>query len=201
MKTMQLPKLSAPKPKYNYAYHHTSDSDCPNILKQQFNPPAPNQVWVSDITYIRVQSAFCYVCVIIDLYARQVISYLTSKKINSGLVIDTLHSALKYRNYPKGVLFHSDRGVQYTCSAFRNELLNVGFIQSFSAKGHPYDNAVSEAFFKFLKKEETNRRTYNSIQELNLSLFEYVNFYNTQRPHSSNDYLTPQQKEDAFFNI
>lgn len=200
MKDMQLPKQSSPKPKYCYTHHSSHNMDCPNILKQQFNPHSPNQAWVSDITYIRVQAYFCYLCVIIDLYARKVIAYRTSRRIDSDLAIKTLNTALEQRGYPTGVLFHSDRGVQYTCGAFKNALLNAGFVQSFSAKGHPYDNAVAEAFFKFLKKEETNRRTYNSIQELNISLFEYVNFYNTQRPHSSNDYLTPKQKEDIFFN-
>jgi len=97
-------------------------------------------------------------------------------------------------------MFHSDRGVQYTSRGFRKILDNVEFVQSFSAKGHPYDNAVAESFFKYLKKEELNRRIFNSINALNLSLFEYIEgFYNKNRPHSANDFLSPIEKEDAFF--
>ena len=88
-------------------------------------------------------------------------------------------------------MFHSDRGCQYTSKEFRNALDNANFVQSFSAKAHPYDNAVAESFFKFLKKEELDRRTFNSLCDLNLSLFEYIeSFYNKRRPHSANDFLS-----------
>lgn len=199
MKKMQLPKMSTIKPKY-LPHQKDTNLEYPNFLMKQFNPPAPNQVWVSDITYIRVGDYFCYLCVIIDLFARKVISYNISRKITSGIVIAAFQYALDNRDLSSGVLFHSDRGVQYTSTAFKQLLDNLDFVQSFSAKAHPYDNAVAESFFKFLKLEETNRKTYNSIHELQLSLFEYMHFYNSQRPHSANDGLTPNQKEMLFFN-
>ena len=200
MKSMQLPKMSTIKPKAVFSVS-TADSDCPNHLKQNFNPSAPNQVWVSDITYIRVNGQFCYLCVVIDLFARKVVAYRVSSKINVQLTIDTFQSAWNDRGQLTGLLFHSDRGCQYTAKEFRRLLDGCGVVQSFSAKGHPYDNAVAESFFKFLKLEETNRKCYRSLHELQLSLFTYIHFYNAMRPHSSNNYLTPNEKELAFGEV
>jgi len=135
---------------------------------------------------------------IIDLFSRRVIAYKLGKNIDTKLVLDTFESALKNRDYPKNVIFHSDRGSQYTSDEFRKRLDRASFLQSFSKKGHPYDNAVAEAFFKFLKLEETNRRSYSSFDELELSIFEYIHFYNFNRPHSANNLLSPIQFEALF---
>lgn len=199
MKSMNLPKMSTIKPKYHHT--QTSDSnDFKNILNQKFNPSQPNQVWVSDITYIRCNSKFVYLCVIIDLFARKVIAYSLSSNIDTTLTLSTLDKAYYVRNYPKNILFHSDRGVQYSSRDFRKKIDQLHFIQSFSAKAHPYDNAVVESFFKFLKLEELNRKSFKTFREIELSLFEYINFYNNFRPHSANQWLTPQKKEDFFFD-
>ena len=199
MKSMDLPKMSTTKPKHSFII--SSLDDYKNVLNKKFYPDKPNLVWVSDITYVRVNSRFFYICVIIDLFARKVIAYKTSSKINSQLVLDTLFSAYYKRNSPSSVMFHSDRGVQYTSKIFRNTLDSLNFVQSFSAKAHPYDNAVAESFFKYLKKEDLNRKTFSSIYELNLALFEYIEgFYNSKRPHFANKLLTPDEKEFLFFN-
>jgi putative transposase len=198
MKSMLLPKMSTSKPISTNL--KTDEFECTNLLKQNFNPTKPNLVWVSDITYVKVASHFCYLCVIIDLFSRKVISYKTSSKIDTKLVLDTFYLAYSKRNCPTGVMFHSDRGSQYTSKEFRKALDNLDFVQSFSAKGHPYDNAVAESFFKYLKKEELNRRYFHSIQQLNISLFEYIEgFYNSRRPHSFNQFLSPDEKENLFF--
>ena len=210
MKIMQLPKMSTVKPRHVSA---KSDNalDCPNLLQKKFSPPAPNQVWVSDFTYIRVGGRFCYVCVIIDLFARRLVACKTSASLNTKLAADTLDAAYYSRGMPDNVLFHSDRGCQYTSYDFRNLLDRLSFIQSFSAKAHPFgvpvgqarpgdcDNAVAESFFKFLKLEETNRKSFHSLDELNLALFEYEHFYNYSRPHSFNDGLTPSEREISFY--
>lgn len=199
MKSMSLPKMSTAKPVS--AYLRSSQEDCKNILGQKFNPQKPNLVWVSDITFVKVAGRFCYVCVIIDLFSRKVIAYKTSAKIDTPLVLDTFALAYAKRNAPKGVMFHSDRGCQYTSKEFRKTLDKADFVQSFSAKGHPYDNAVAESFFKYLKKEELNRRIFNSLQDLNLALFEYIEaFYNKQRPHSANGFLSPDEMEALSLN-
>lgn len=198
MKGMNLPKMSTVKP-FQVKHKAASDERCENILKQQFNPKMPNTVWVCDFTYMRACGRFFYLCVILDLFSRKVIAYKLSSKIDTQLAIDTVNMAVRERGKSDGIIFHTDRGCQFTASAFRRHLDSLGMIQSFSAKGHPYDNAVMECFFKYLKKEETNRRTYSSFEELKLSLFEYiVGFYNSYRPHSHNNGLAPNQAELIF---
>lgn len=199
MKSMELPKMSTVKAP-RFIHNTANDGLCENLLSQQFNQPAPNIVWVCDFTYIRVSDRFYYLCAILDLFSRKVIAYQISPKINTALAIDTLHKAVVNRGKSDNIMFHSDQGSQFTSKDFRTELDNLNMIQSFSKKGHPYDNAVMECFFKYLKKEETNRRRYRSLQELQLSVFKYIDgFYNTIRPHSHNNGLSPNQKEASFF--
>ena len=126
---------------------------------------------------------------------------IENRKIkNCILQIYSDESALKNRDHPKNVISHSDRGSQYISDEFRKRLDRASFIQSFPKKGHPYDNAVDEAFFKFLKLEETNRRSYCSFDELELSVFDYIHFYNSNLPHSSNNLLFPIQFENSFYS-
>ena len=200
MKSMVLPKMSTAKPMSTKT--KTEQGECKNHLEQRFNPTKPNFVWASDITYVRVAGRFCYVCVVMDLFSRKIIAYKVGVSADRQLVIDTFTMACSKRNYPKGVMFHSDRGCQYTAKDFRKAVDKMEYVQSFSAKGHPYDNAVVESFFKYLKKEELDRKTYSSVKELELSLFEYIEgFYNTRRPHSANKLLSPNEKEDAYLNF
>lgn len=142
--------MSTIKPKFIYTKKDSSFS-CNNEIKQNFTTDKPNLVWVSDITYVKVNGYFYYICVIIDLFSRKVISYSVSNKINENLVIDTFNKAFSFRNSPENLIFHSDRGSQYTSQNFRKLLEQYNIIQSFSVKGYPYDNAVAESFFKFLK--------------------------------------------------
>ena len=201
MKTMNLPRMSTVKP---FRYHKTKnqkDGECINILSQRFSQTAPNCVWVCDFTYIRVSARYVYLCAIMDLYARKIIAYKLSTRIDTKLAIDTLDAAVAARGKCRGVIFHTDRGCQFTAKAFRKHLDEMGIVQSFSAKGHPYDNAVMECFFKYLKKEETERRIYATLDELKTSLFRYINgFYNSLRPHSANGGLAPDAREEAFFS-
>ena len=188
---MNLPKMSTVKP-FRHKSKTASDEECKSILSQNFNQTAPNKVWVCDLTYIRAASRFYYLCSILDLFSRKVIAYKLSDKIITQLAIDTVDSAVAVRGKSSEIIFHTDRGCQFTSSEFRRHLDNLNMIQSFSAKGHPYDNAVMECFFKYLKKEEVNRKSYASFEDLNLSLFQYINwFYNSIRPHSHNNGLSP----------
>ena len=171
MATMRLPKMSTVKPpdkqpaKNNTAEFH-------NRLRQKFSQKSPNLVWVSDLTYIRVAGRWHYLCVIIDLFSRKVVAWEVSEMANSKLVENTFIKAYKARGEPEGLMFHSDRGCQYTSESFRRLLDKLNVVQSFSKKGYPFDNAVAESFFKYLKQEETNRRKYRTITELRISLFE-----------------------------
>ena len=199
MKSMNLPKMSTIRPKFILA-KKCSSFTYNNEIKQNFTTDKPNLVWVSDITYVKVNGSFYYVCVIIDLFSRKVIAYSVSNKINENLVICTFKKAFSIRNKPQNLIFHSDRGSQYTSLNFRRLLEQCNVIQSFSAKGYPYDNAVAESFFKFLKLEELNRKTFYNKSQLELSLFEYIEgFYNSKRPHSANNMLSPNQKEKLYF--
>ena len=151
MKPMNLPKMSTVKP-FVHKSKTASDEECKNILSQKFNPSKPDKVWVCDFTYIRAAGRFYYLCAIIDLFSRKVIAYKLSSKIDTLLAIDTVNLAVANRGKSSDIIFHTDRGCQFTSSVFRSHLDNLNMIQSFSAKGHPYDNAVMECFFKYLKK-------------------------------------------------
>ena len=170
-----------------------------NILKQKFNPAEPNKVWFCDFTYIRAAGRFYYLCAIIDLFSRKVIAFKLSNKMDTNLAIKTVNQAVAARGKSTGIIFHTDRSCQFTSSVFRRLLDNLNMIQSFSAKGYPYDNVVMESFFKYLKKEEMNLKTYSSFDDLHIFLFKYINeFYNSVRPHSHNNGLSPISAEKFF---
>ena len=135
-----------------------------------------------------------------DLYSRKIISWNISGKPDVDLVMTAFKKAYKKRNAPLGLLFHSDRGTQYTAFAFRQLLDCLNVVQSFSKKGYPFDNACCECFFKYLKKEEVNRKTYHSLKELQLSVFEYMEgFYHAKRPHGFLGMMTPNEKEEWYW--
>lgn len=198
MKQMKLPKMSTVKPPKT-AIGKENTGICQNLLSQRFDQNAPNLVWVCDFTYVKVGRKFHYVCAILDLYARKVIACRVGYKIDRFLAIDTLRDAVRLRGVSKGVMFHTDQGSQFTSRSFRKVIDELGMIQSFSAKGHPYDNAVMECFFKYLKKEELDRRSFQSLEQLKQSLVSYISgFYNSRRPHSHNRGLPPNQAEKFF---
>lgn len=132
MKSLQLPKMSTAKPPV--PKKNVQNEDCTNHLKQQFQQKAPNLVWVSDITYIKVNSRWYYLCIIMDLFSRKAISWHISDKPDTDLVITTFKKAYEKRNYPYGLMFHSDRGTQYTAFSFRQLLDSLDVVQSFSKK-------------------------------------------------------------------
>ena len=201
MKTMNLPRMSTAKPFRNHKTKNRQEGDCKNILSQRFTQAAPNCVWVCDFTYIRVSTRYVYLCAIMDLYARKIIAYKLSTHIDTKLAMDTLDAAIAARGKCRGVIFHTDRGSRFTAKAFRKHLDALGIVPSFSAKGHPCDNAVMECFFKYLKKEETDRRSYATPDELKTGLFQYIiGFYNSLRPHSANPGLAPDAREVLFFS-
>ena len=200
MSSMDLPKMSTVRPFLKSS--SSSDHSFSNFLDQKFSQDAPNLVWVSDITYIRASAKWYYLCVVIDLFSRKVVGWNLSNKPDADLVIAAFMDAWHKRNINFGLMFHSDRGSQYTAFSFRKLLDSLNVVQSFSKKGYPFDNAVCESFFKYLKKERTNRNSYHSFEELRLDLFDYIeSFYNNRRPHGSLGYLTPNQMEFNYWNL
>lgn len=169
-----------------------------NILNQQFTVSRPNEVWVSDITYFRYNDFSYYICVILDLYARRVVAHKISLKNSTQLTKSTFKLAYEYRQ-PTELLFHSDRGTNYTSNTFRDYLRALGVKQSFSNTATPYNNSVMESFFKSMKTERLYRTNYRSERELRESVREYINYYNNDRPHSVLRYQTPEYFESKYY--
>jgi putative transposase len=176
----------------------TTDSDhnfsiSPNLLKQNFSSNFFGKVCTSDITYIRTGEGWLYLTVVMDLYNREIIGWAMSESLRaSETTILALQDACN-RYYPtQGMIFHSDRGVQYACDDFRELLSKHRMIQSMSGTGNCYDNAVTESFFSTLKKELVYRRKYSTRWQARQSIFQYIEtFYNRVRKHSTLGYLSP----------
>jgi len=163
-----------------------------NLLKQNFVTEKPNTVWISDITYIATLEGWLYLVVILDLFSRQVVGWAMSDRLTSGFVVKALYQAIGRRHPASGCIFHSDRGIQYASTDFRDVLRAYGFIQSMSRKGNCYDNAVAESFFHTLKTEHVYDYRYETRAEARQSIFEYIEmFYNRQRRHSALGYRSP----------
>ena len=164
----------------------------PNRLQRDFTAQRPNQVWVSDLTYLRLGRGWLYLVVFIDLYSRRVVGWALSSSPDHGVVLIALQRAVAQRKPPRGLIVHSDRGVQFACTAFTEWVSKHGFVQSMSRKGDCWDNAVAESFFHLLKTELTDHEHWLDYQAAYRSLFEYIEiFYNRERSHSTLDYVTP----------
>jgi transposase InsO family protein len=176
----------------------TTDSNhrepiAPNLLEQKFTVEAPNKIWTSDITYVMTKRGWQYLTIILELFSREIIGYSLSNRLSAkSTVVAALDMAVKHRRPPKGVILHSDRGIQYVSKAFRKRLKKYRMTQSMSGKGNCYDNAVTETVFKTLKTEWIYGTSYADQHELRLSMFEYIElFYNRKRLHSALGYLAP----------
>ena len=182
-------------------YRVTTDSKhhfpiAPNLLERNFTAEVPDKVWVSDITYLASRTGWLYLTVIIDLFSRMVVGWALSSSLSHEMVVAALKRAVKNRRPAKGLIFHSDRGVQYACTDFCKELDKNQFIQSMSRKGDCWDNAVAESFFGIMKTELTYHEQYEDHQDTLHSIFEYIEaFYNRQRKHSTLGYLSPVEYE------
>ncbi len=167
----------------------------PNLLGQDFYAPAPNKVYVGDITYIRTIEGWLYSAVVIDLYARAVVGQATAEHMQTSLIEDALRMAYKRRGSLDGAIFHSDRGSQYASDAYRSLLKKYNMKQSMSGKGNCYDNAACESFFGSLKAELIYPTKLQTKKEAAASIKHYIGFYNTKRLHSYNDYNAPLEME------
>ena len=172
-----------------------------NLLNQDFTAQHPDQVWVSDITYLWTREGWLYLAVILDLFSRRIVGWAMSHRLGQELVLNAFQQALWRRRPGLGVIFHSDQGVQYACTAFRNLLKEHKFIQSMSGKGNCYDNAVVESFFHTLKTELIYFESYKTREEAKSSVFEYIEiYYNRERSHSTLNYCSPVQFEQRWID-
>ena len=167
-----------------------------NKVNQQFQVSRPNKIWVSDITYIWTGEGWLYLAIILDLYSRMIVGWSMSKNINAKLVVDAIEHAFRNREVEAGLIFHSDRGSQYTSKEVREILSIHGCDQSMSAKGNCYDNAVAESFFHTMKVELIYSEKYLTRQSAVSSIFEYIEiFYNRERRHATLNYFSPVEFE------
>lgn len=164
----------------------------PNLLKRDFQTNGPGEVWVSDITYIEVNDTWMYLCIVMDLFNREIVGWNISDTLETSLLIVAFKNAVKAHSLKKDCIFHSDRGVQYASKEFRNILVKYNMIQSMSRKGDCWDNAPSESFFKTLKVERVYHRKYQNKEEAKSDLFQYIEiFYNRKRLHSYLNFTSP----------
>jgi putative transposase len=156
---------------------------------------APDQVWVGDVTYLKVAGKWRYMAAVMDRHSRRIIGWSLSDRRDAALTTQALRQAARNRNPASGVLFHSDRGIEYAAHEFRDQLARLGLLQSMNRAGKMNDNAHMESFFHSLKTEELYGKTFSADQELRNTLNSYIGFYNQQRLHSSLHYLPPAAYE------
>ena len=157
-----------------------------------------NQLWIADITYIRLQTEFVYLAVVIDRYSRKVIGWSLDRTLAARLTVAALQQAIAQRQAPPGVVIHSDQGVQYACHEYQQVLEAHQMVPSMSRPANPYDNAACESFMKTLKQEEIYCNRYRNFEELSAHLEEFLeNYYNRLRLHSALGYRTPEEFEQT----
>jgi len=172
--------------------HH--EPVAPNILDRQFDVKKPNTVWVSDITYLPTAEGWLYLCVVIDLFDRMVVGWSIRTDMTATIAIDAFGMAMMKRRPTGGLMFHSDRGIQYCSPAFRKASFAAlpTLVRSMSRKGNCWDNACAESFFKTLKRELEELTASTDRKKVRMAVFEYIEaYYNRIRIHSRNGFRPP----------
>jgi putative transposase len=163
-----------------------------NLLNREFSVCSPNTVWVSDLTYLKIGRKWYYIIVFIDLFSRIVVGWDLSDSLERHPTIKAFNKAILRRNPEKGLMVHSDRGIQYASHDFRKMLKKNGFVQSMSRKGNCWDNAVAKSFFHTLKTQYTHHVRFKDRDSAECGLFNYIEiYYNRRRRHSANGYKSP----------
>ncbi|EBQ8600574.1 IS3 family transposase [Salmonella enterica] len=172
----------------------------PNRLQRQFNPDAPDERWVTDITYIRTHEGWLYLAVVVDLFSRKIIGWSMQSRMTKDIVLNALLMAVWRRNPQKQVLVHSDQGSQYTSHEWQSFLKSHGLEGSMSRRGNCHDNAVAESFFQLLKRERIKKKLYGTREEARSDIFDYIEmFYNSKRRHGSSDQMSPTEYENQYY--
>ena len=175
---------------------HRFCAGSPNHLLLAESPEGPDQQWAGDITYLKVKEKYRYLAVIIDLYSRKIVSWSLSDRRTLDVTLRAMQAAIKRRRPAPGLIFHTDRGIEYRNSSYQALLDEYGIIGSMNRPGQTTDNAFVESFFHTLKAEFFRARQFCSMQELRSGLSGYINhFYNRQRMHSGIDYYSPKEYE------
>jgi len=185
------------RPKTAKKFRVTTDSRhaypvSPNVVNREFTATRPNQIWLSDITYIWTDEGWLYLAVVLDIHSRRIVGHALSHHIDSALAEMALSQAIHQRRPKRGLIHHSDRGVQYASGDYQKLLLSNGMIGSMSRKGNCWDNAPMESFFGTLKREMIHHERFATKAEAKRRIFEYIQlFYNGWRRHSSIGSVSP----------
>ncbi|HCP5802220.1 TPA: IS3 family transposase, partial [Escherichia coli] len=172
----------------------------PNRLQRQFNPDAPDERWVTDITYIRTHEGWLYLAVVVDLFSRKIIGWSMQSRMTKDIVLNALLMAVWRRNPEKQGLVHSDQGSQYTSHEWQSFLKSHGLEGSMSRRGNCHDNAVAESFFQLLKRERIKKKIYGTREEARSDIFDYIEmFYNSKRRHGSSEQMSPTEYENQYY--
>ena len=167
-----------------------------DLVGRDFTAPAPNRLWVADISYLRTWEGWLYIAVVVDCYSRRVVGWSIADHLRADLVVDALEMAVARRRPKPGLVHHSDQGSQYVSLALGQRCRRAGIELSMGSRGCAYDNAVCEAFFKTLKSELLDRRSWPTKAEARHAVFDFIEtFYNRRRRHSTLGYLSPAEYE------
>lgn len=166
-----------------------------NLLQRRFDVAEPNTVWTADISYVWTREGWLYLAVVMDLFSRQIVGWATDKRIKRQLTLNALAMAYWRRKPLPGLLHHSDRGSQYCCHDYQNQLSGYGMIASMSRKGDCWDNAPIERFFRSLKTERLNGIRFASRALAQMEIVDYITYYNFHRLHSTLGYVSPMNYE------
>ncbi|WP_407227306.1 IS3-like element ISEc31 family transposase [Escherichia coli] len=197
---MKYLNLSSCQPgKHQYKNARQEHTCLPNLLERQFAVPEPDRVWCGDITYIWAGNRWCYLAVVMDLFARRVIGWSLSANADTALISSALRMAYEVRGQPRDVMFHSDRGSQYTGLKYQQLLWRYRIKQSVSRRGNCWDNSPMERFFRSLKTEWVPTDGYTGKDVARQQISSYIlNYYNSVRPHHYNGGLTPEESENRY---
>lgn len=182
-------------------YRATTDSThvhpiAPNVVARRFTATEPNQLWVTDITYVRTWEGWLYLAAILDVFSRRVVGWAIADHLRTELVEEALAMALGARRPTQGLVHHSDRGCQYASGDYRKQLADRGIVCSMSRRGNCWDNAMAESFFATLKNELLHRQPWPTKKQARSAIAEYIAcFYNPHRRHSALDYVSPMRYE------
>ncbi|WP_231362100.1 IS3-like element ISEc31 family transposase, partial [Escherichia coli] len=195
---MKYLNLSSCQPgKHQYKNARQEHTGLPNLLERQFAVPEPDRVWCGDITYIWAGNRWCYLAVVMDLFARRVIGWSLSANADTALISSALRMAYEVRGQPRDVMFHSDQGSQYTGLKYQQLLWRYRIKQSVSRRGNCWDNSPMERFFRSMKTEWVPTDGYTGKDVARQQISSYIlNYYNSVRPHHYNGGLTPEESEN-----
>ncbi len=205
-RTRKLMETLNLKVKQRVAYKVTtkrkhSDAVADNLLNQNFNPLAPNQIWAGDVTYLKTGEGWMYLAVVMDLYSRRIIGWHIDKRMTTDLVMKAMIKAYNLRKPPKGVIFHSDRGSQYTSKRYRKLLSQFDIRASMGDVGACWDNAVVERFFGSLKHDWLLKVAQPTREYMRYDVAEYMKYYNLERLHSANNDQSPVEYENSLRKV